>query len=107
MFKRGDIIYAQLKNPETGLYSTAKSTGQAEHDDALLVIAGWLKEELPQGRTGKTRPAKESFQIDAILQIIRNPCFASTDALRVLKAIEERGFTGPVSLKLALAQCPP
>ena len=35
------------------------------------------------------------------------PNIAVETRARVLKAIEERGFTGPVSLKLALAQCPP
>jgi hypothetical protein len=44
---RQGIFYAALINQETGQPLTAKSTGTKNRDEALLVIAEWLKTGIP------------------------------------------------------------
>ncbi len=48
IFKRGKIYYAQIKNPETGKYFPAKSTGKTDESEALLVVSDWLHNGLPE-----------------------------------------------------------
>lgn len=49
IFKRKGqrYYYAQIKNPQTGQYLPAKSTGETNRDDALLFVAEWLKNGVP------------------------------------------------------------
>ena len=50
LYKRNDIYYCQLRNPETKRILPAKSTGKTEKDEAELVAMSWLVNGIPQGR---------------------------------------------------------
>jgi hypothetical protein len=50
---RNGIFHAELTNPVTGRKLTARSTGECNRDDALLVISDWLKNCTPSKSSAK------------------------------------------------------
>jgi hypothetical protein len=60
-FKRKGVIYAQLKNPKTGLYGTARSTGATEEDDATLVVAAGYVMASRKGRPAESHAPRTRF----------------------------------------------
>jgi hypothetical protein len=58
---RNGIFYAELVSPK-GRKLAARSAGTATEDEALLVVADWLKNGVPTDRDRKPRPAdKRAF----------------------------------------------
>lgn len=46
--RRGQrIYYAQIKNPETGMYLSARSTGTTDESEAYMIAADWVRDGLP------------------------------------------------------------
>jgi hypothetical protein len=68
LHKRNGVFYAALINQETGLPLTAKSTGSRNRDEALLVIAGWLKNGIPNGKQKKPRTLNQLSDLKGILK---------------------------------------
>lgn len=97
--RRNGIVYCQLFNPETGRYSTAKSTGVKDPDEALLVAASWLREGIPAGRSRRIRPTEEVFAVEKIVSAIRSSSFNTEDARKVLGALKDRGFIDRATVK--------
>jgi len=56
LHKRGSVYYAELVDKRTGLKLTARSTRERDRDAALLVVAGWLKDRLPNPPAEETPP---------------------------------------------------
>ena len=97
LHRRGEIFYAQLKNPQTGRFGTSKSTGAKDRDTALLVVAQWLREGVPTGRKRELRPVGEAFQLDAVLTYLRTAdSLTAEDAGRILGVLKERGLADGV-----------
>ena len=92
MHRRGGIYYAQLLNPTTGHYMSARSTGQTSKDEAILAVADWLRTGAPAGRQRVTRPMPETWSMDALLGFIRSSAFGMEDAARVVEALQTRGL---------------
>jgi hypothetical protein len=55
---RNGIFYAELVTPE-GRKLAARSTGTTTEDEALLVVAEWLKNGVPSGRDRNHRPPRQ------------------------------------------------
>ncbi|HAE23340.1 MAG TPA: hypothetical protein DCG47_13620 [Spirochaetaceae bacterium] len=87
LFQRGParIWYAQLKNPLTGSYSSALSTGQTDKDEALAVVVGWLREGLPNGKS-----TAEQFPLDALLDRIRHGRLTPADAVKIVDELKKQ-----------------
>lgn len=49
-FRRGQIYYAQLWNPERGCYGTAHSTRKRDRNEATAVVLGWARDGIPVAR---------------------------------------------------------
>jgi integrase len=86
---RHGIFYAELVTPE-GRKLTARSTGKNTEDEALLVVADWLKNGVPTGR--KRKPADVIMGLDGIMRAVRKTDIDSDDALRIIRALKERGL---------------
>jgi hypothetical protein len=69
LHRRGQIYYAQLRNPHTGKFTTAKSTGATDRDLAEEVAIRWLYEGIPPGRQRKNRPITETFTAEAMIEL--------------------------------------
>jgi integrase len=88
---RNGIFYAELVSPE-GRKLAARSTGTTTEDEALLVVADWLKNGVPSGRDRKPRPAEAVMALDGILKAVRKADLNGDDALRIVEALKGRGL---------------
>jgi integrase len=84
------IFYAELINPATGAKMNARSTGKRTRDEALITVAGWLKNGLPSGKTLK--PFEDIARLDTLLQAIDKAQLTSDDALRIAAHLRKRGL---------------
>jgi hypothetical protein len=50
--RREGVFYACLVNKEMGFPMSARSTGERDRDGSLIVVSGWLRDGLPEGRGG-------------------------------------------------------
>jgi integrase len=86
------IFYAELIDPETGQKLPARSTGTKDRDEALLIVAEWLKTGLPSGKKRMPRPLEAVFNLDAIIRSIRKSELDSEGALKVVSILKEKGL---------------
>jgi integrase len=93
------IYYAELVDPETGRKLAARSTGEKDRDMALLKIAAWMAGGLPTGRARAPRPLEAAAGLDAILKSIRKTDLTGDDALRIVKALKDRGLIDIAAVK--------
>jgi hypothetical protein len=91
LHQRKGVYYAELVTPE-GHKLTARSTGKATEDEALLVVAKWLEEGIPTGRQRKARPVEIAIGLDAILKAIRKTDLNGEDAMRIVNALKDRSL---------------
>ncbi len=92
LFLRDEVFYVQFLNPETKKYMTAKSTGKADRDEAVLVVAEWLRDGIPTGRNRKRRSPEDFFSIGTILENIRRSTLTPEDASRIVEALKVKGL---------------
>ncbi|MFP4484952.1 MAG: hypothetical protein ACLFO1_08880, partial [Spirochaetaceae bacterium] len=57
-----------------------------------MVVTDWLQNGLPDARTGRRRTLSTLFDIDAILETIRNDELTAEDVRRVVEELTARGF---------------
>ncbi|MDR1249039.1 MAG: tyrosine-type recombinase/integrase [Treponema sp.] len=95
---RNGIFYAELVSPE-GRKLAARSTGTTTEDEALLVVAEWLKNGVPAGRDRKPRPADTVMALDGILKAVRKTVLNRDDALRIVEALKDRGLLDVAAAK--------
>lgn len=101
LYRRADRspnYYVQFKDPETGTYSPARSTGCASRTDALLIVAAWLKDGVPppiaprarrQAGTAR-RPVTELTGAASLIKAIRKAELTTDDAERIVAALTDR-----------------
>ncbi len=94
--KNRPSYYAQIRNPNTGHYLPPKSTGEKEESEALLVVADWLKNGIPDGPT--RRRIDEAVDVDTILYHVRKAELTTGDAQRIVDALQSRGLIESATL---------
>jgi integrase len=99
---RHGIFYAELVTPE-GRKLTARSTGKNTEDEALLVVADWLKNGVPTGRKRRPRPADVAMGLDGIMRAVRITDLDEEDALRIIQALKERGLVDVPAVRVGTA----
>ncbi|GHT80070.1 hypothetical protein FACS1894130_10580 [Spirochaetia bacterium] len=92
LYERRGIFYAALINQETGQPLTAKSTGKRDRDSALLVIADWMKNGIPQGKARQPRTIEHIADFKAILKAARSTDLSPDEALAIAEALKGRGL---------------
>ena len=93
------VFYAELVDPQTGAKLTARSTGTRDRDEALLIIAEWLKSGIPTGKVRKPRPLEAAAGIENIFRAIRKTDLNSDDALRIVQSLKDRGLIDVAAVK--------
>jgi integrase len=89
---RKNVYYAALINQQTGLPLTAKSTGTANRDEALLIIAEWLKNGLPTGKQKEPRTLEHISDVKEILKACRSVELTADDAMAIAMILKNRGL---------------
>jgi len=88
---RKGIYYAELVTPE-GHKLTARSTGKATEDEALLVVSKWLSEGIPSRKEGQARPLESVSGLAGILKAIKKTDLDGNDAMKIVNTLKERGL---------------
>jgi integrase len=92
LYERRGTFYASLINPETGIPLTAKSTGTKNRDEALLVIAEWLKNGVPQGKKKQAKTVVHIADYKALIKAVREIDLSADEALAIAEALKARGL---------------
>ena len=92
LLRRGRVWYVRLHNPETKGYTTARSTGEVQKNAALLVVAEWMRDGVPDQKRQGTRPVADFLQLDTIMNAVRSMPLQPTDARRIVDALRARGL---------------
>jgi integrase len=90
LHQRKGVYYAELVTTE-GHKLTARSTGKATEDEALLVVSKWLAEGIP-GKGEKSRSVETVIGLAGILKAIRKTDLDGNDAMKIVNALKERGL---------------
>lgn len=102
IFKRSgqQVYYAQIKNPETGKYLPARSTGTSDKSEAYMTVSDWLHNGIPEKSTkSKKRPLKEIYTLDTIIEVLHSIELSSQDAIRITSVLQDKGVIGNVAFK--------
>jgi integrase len=89
LHRRGGIWYVQFYNQHTHRYLTARSTGESNRNAALLKVAAWMRDGLPDASRG-SRQLRELLDLDLAISIIRSAPLTPDDAGRIVKALKDR-----------------
>ena len=89
LYRRNQIYYVRWKNPDTGRYAGAVSTGETEESAALAAVYYMERHGIPD----RSRSVREHIQIDTILDRLRGAENLSTDdAARIVEQLKKRGL---------------
>jgi integrase len=90
------IYYVQFTDPVTKKRLSSLSTGKNTRDDALLVIAGWLKDGIPEQK-GKIHREKEPcrsvealINADQVLTALKQIDISAQDVVKIEKILKNR-----------------
>jgi len=87
---RGQMWYCRFKNPDTGKWTTAKSTGETARDAAIAWAYHAIKYGIPE-KGGRT--AADLITVDTILTNIRTAERLDPDDVeRILRTLADRGY---------------
>jgi len=92
MYRRNGIYYAQIKNEQTGKYLSGRSTGKTNKQDAVIVVAGWLRDGIPEPGEPTRKSTHTVTAIDTVLNAIRTADLTIHDTERILEALKTRGL---------------
>jgi integrase len=92
LYERRGIFYAALINQETGQALTVKSTEKRDRDSALLVIADWMKNGIPQGRERQPRTVDHIADFKSLMKAVRSADLTADEALTIAEALKARGL---------------
>ena len=101
IFKRSGqrIFYAQIKNPETGKYLPARSTGTADKSEAYMIAANWIRDGVPASKkSSEKRPIQEVYTLDSIIHVLGATNIDTNDALRITSILQDKGIVNNVSI---------
>jgi len=92
LHQRNGIFYAQLYNPQTGTYMSARSTGTTVRDEAIATVTDWLRDGIPVGHNSEHSAIQKVFDLDKILQDLKRMPLDNNDAARMLAILRDRGL---------------
>ena len=91
LHKRGKIYYAELVS-QSGVKLSPRSTRTKNRDDAVLVVAEWLKSGIPMGRQRQAKPIRLAAETSEILKALRQADIDADGALSVVSVLRDRGL---------------
>ncbi|MDD3671311.1 MAG: hypothetical protein PHR01_08550 [Sphaerochaetaceae bacterium] len=102
IFKRSGqrIFYAQIKNPETGKYLPARSTGTTDKSEAYMIAANWIRDGVPTSKKlSVKRPLQEVYTLDSIIHVLGTTNIDTNDALRITSILQDKGIQFSVDMR--------
>jgi len=92
LFKRGNGYYYGRLLTSDGRITDTKSTGQRDRDDALLIVADWVKNGIP-GKTNNVRYSPNVvYDLEMIIKSIKRTDIDSAGAMKIVNLLKQRGL---------------
>jgi integrase len=88
-YRRNGVYYAKLVT-SSGIPLAGRSTKTQDRDEALLIVAEWLKNGVPTGRNRKPKPVEFAVDLPTILKAIRKADLDTEGAMAIIAALRER-----------------
>ncbi len=92
LHRRSSLFYVQFKNPVTREWSSPKSTGTTDRNTALLTVSEWIRDGVPQSRTGTRRKLETIFTAASVLESARSADLTPEEAARIVDILRGRGL---------------
>jgi len=89
LYRRRGIYYAKL-TIKASVPLAGRSTKTRDRDEALLIVADWLKNGVPTGQKRIPKPIELAVDLPTILRAIRNTDLNTEEAMTIVKALRER-----------------
>jgi integrase len=97
------IYYVQFMDPSTGRRLSAISTGKNNRDDALITIAGWLKEGVPKRQAEQEsrprRPVEALINANQVFSALKQVDLVPQDVIKIEKILKDRGLVETIVKK--------
>ena len=87
--RKNGTYYAELLSQD-GTRVLYRSTGSKNRDNALLTVAGWLKDGTPT--KGRTTPLKEAANFQSVLKFLKTGDIDGEQALELAQVLKGRGL---------------
>jgi integrase len=100
---RKRIFYVQFTDPATQKRLSAISTGKNNRDDALIVIAGWLKDGVPQRQAAAeaqtNRPLDALISSNQLFLGLKRLDLTAKDVLKIERILKDKGLVETIVKK--------
>jgi len=90
--KRGKYWYVLFKIPNSGRWTTAKSTGTKDKLEALTLVMEWAKTGIPAGKVKSKKELREYLKSESIFTAVKNAQLSKEEAEEIVKILESRGL---------------
>lgn len=101
--KTHHVFYVQFTDPATGKRLTAMSTGKDSRDDALIVVASWLRDGIPGKKPKQEAPDRRTVEsligANQLVQALKQTDLTQQDVVKIEKVLQEKGFVETVIKK--------
>jgi len=91
LYPRNGTFYARFKDSQ-GKFSSGINTHQVNKNDALLVVADWMKNGIPTAKSKTTRQVDDVLEAKTILETIKKAPLSEEEALRIVDILKERNL---------------
>jgi integrase len=88
---KNGMIYAEIMNEQTGARLASRSTGTKDRDEALLQVAGWLRDGIPSREKGRKPRTAAALRTEAEI-MAGIEALDGEAARRIAAALRERGL---------------
>ncbi len=92
------IYYAEFRDQSTKKRIAFRSTGKVRKNEAITVAADWAMNGIPD-RFGNRQSWAYSLSVREIIQSVTSMPITPEDALKIVKALEDRGLHSSISSK--------
>ncbi len=90
--KRGKYWNVLFKIPNSGRWTTAKSTGTKDKLKALAIVMEWAKNGIPARKSRSKIELREYLKSESILSAVKKAPLLKEEAEEIVKILESRGL---------------
>jgi len=94
LYKRGGVYYARIRDPLTGDYLSARSTGKGNEKDAARIAEEWTNAGAVPPRVKKASPRtiRDALDLSAVLRAVKGLDITAAEAGKIGAILQARGL---------------
>jgi hypothetical protein len=105
LHKRNQVFYVQFTDQVTHKRLSAISTGKKHRDEALIVVAGWIKDGIPQKQMNKPEDSHkalgEFIETKQVFEALKRLELTHKDIEKIEEILKNRGLINVIIKKLS------